>query len=260
MKELIVFDLDGTLAESKHPIDVEIVELLNTLLSVVRVAVISGGDWPQFQQQLLAPLSDDAQLSNLSLLPTCGAKFYTYSSSWAQAYSENFTAGENQKIIASLQQVIEVSGLLAETVWGERIEDRGSQITLSALGQQAPLEAKKAWDPDFVKRASMAALLGALIPEFTVRLGGTTSIDVTRRGVDKAYGLKKLSAFLGIALSKMIFVGDALFPGGNDYPVKELGVASIRVRDPDETKRVIEAIALCLDPVPVCAGGERFGD
>ena len=260
MKELIVFDLDGTLAESKHPIDVEMVELLKTLLSVVRVAVISGGDWPQFQEQLLAPLSDGAQLANLSLLPTCGAKFYTYSSSWTQAYSEDFSAEENRKITASLERVVQASGLLAETVWGERIEDRGSQITLSALGQQAPLEAKKAWDPDFVKRANMAALIEALIPEFTVRLGGTTSIDVTRRGVDKAYGLKKLSAVLGIALSGMIFVGDALFPGGNDYPAKELGVASIRVRDPDETKRVIEAIAVCLDPKPGRAGGERFGN
>jgi len=43
----------------------------------------------------------------------------------------------------------------------------------------------------------------------------------------------------------MIFVGDALFPGGNDYPAKEAGVVSIQVRDPNETKRVIEAIVAC---------------
>jgi len=249
MKELIVFDLDGTLAASKLAIDAEMAGLLNRLLAVVRVAVISGGDWPQFEQQLLSGLPADAQLSNLSILPTCGTKFYEYSSSWTQRYSETFSGDETRKIIASLEQVVQTSGLSAETVWGERIEDRGSQVTLSALGQQAPLEAKKGWDPDHVKRRNMTALLETLIPEFTVRLGGTTSIDVTKPGIDKAYGLRKLRDVLGIALPGMIFVGDALFPGGNDYPAKELGVTSIRVRDPDETKRVIEAVTACLDPV-----------
>ena len=46
----------------------------------------------------------------------------------------------------------------------------------------------------------------------------------------------------------MLFVGDALFPGGNDSPVKRTGIKTIQVRDVDETKRVIEAIVACLDP------------
>ena len=48
----------------------------------------------------------------------------------------------------------------------------------------------------------------------------------------------------------MIFVGDALFPGGNDYPAKEAGVLSIQVRDPNESKRVIETIIACLGGGP----------
>ena len=124
-----------------------------------------------------------------------------------------------------------------------------SQITLSALGQQAPLEAKKGWDPDFTKRKTMQIRLESLIPEFTVRLGGTTSIDVTKHGIDKAYGINKLRTTLGIAIEEMIFVGDALFPGWNDYPAKEAGVVSIQVRDPDESKRVIETILACMGVV-----------
>jgi phosphomannomutase len=85
-----------------------------------------------------------------------------------------------------------------------------------------------------------------LIPEFSVHLGGSTSIDVTKPGIDKAYGIGKLRDVLGIAIKEMIFVGDAIFPGGNDYPAKQAGVVSIEVRDPDETKRVIEAIIACL--------------
>ena len=247
MKKLIVFDLDGTLAESKSPLDAEMATLLSALLDIVKVAVISGGNWPQFQQQLLSNLPDDGRLKNLSILPTCGTKFYQYKSSWEILYSEDFTDQQKEKIISSLQKAIELSGFKPEQVWGELIEDRGSQITFSALGQQAPLEEKKKWDPDFAKRKKMKALLDTLIPEFSVRLGGATSVDVTKPGIDKGYGIRKLRDVLGVAIVEMIFIGDALFPGGNDYPAKEAGALSIQVRDPDETKRVIEAIAACLD-------------
>ena len=133
------------------------------------------------------------------------------------------------------------------------MEDRGSQITFSALGQQAPLEAKRTWDPDFAKRQAIKAVLDQRIPEFSIRLGGTTSIDITKSGIDKAYGIRKLRELLGIQISEMLFVGDAIFPGGNDYPAKEAGVECIQVRDPDESKRVIEAVLACMRRVPTPA-------
>jgi phosphomannomutase len=246
MKKLVVFDLDGTLAPSKSSIDVEMAALINKLLGFIKVAVISGGDWSQFQKQVLAHLANDERLQNLSLLPTCGTQFYQYETGWEKIYSEDFTSAQKEKIISSLKQAIEQAGVKAERVWGEVIQDRGSQITFSGLGQQAPLEEKNKWDPDFTKRKKMKAILDTLIPEFSVRLGGATSIDVTRPGIDKAYGIRKLRDILGIAIEEMIFIGDALFPGGNDYPAEQAGVVSIRVRDPDETKRVIETIIACL--------------
>ena len=246
MKKLIVFDLDGTLAESKASLDAEMAILFNALLRIVKVAVISGGDWPQFEKQVLSNLPHDDHLKNLSLLPTCGTKFYRYTADWKKIYSEDFTAEEKEKIISSLKQAIGASGFKVEKVWGETIEDRGSQITFSALGQQAPLEEKKKWDPDFIKRKKIKTLLEKLIPEFSVRLGGATSIDVTKPGIDKAYGIRKLRDILSIGIKEMIFIGDALFPGGNDYPAEEAGVVSIRVRDPNESKRVIETIIACL--------------
>jgi phosphomannomutase len=247
MKRLIVFDLDGTLAESKQSIDAEMAGLLNTLLLVVEVAVISGGAWRQFENQVLANLSHDDRLKNLSLLPTCGTKFYKYDTDWVELYSEDFTEVEKKKIIVSLWQAMEASDCEVQKAWGEVVEDRGSQITFSALGQQAPIEEKKKWDPDFSKRKKMKWLLDQFVPEFSVRLGGTTSIDVTKHGIDKAYGIQKLRNVLHIAIPEMIFIGDAVFPGGNDYPAKEAGALSIEVRDPHETKRVIEAITACLD-------------
>jgi phosphomannomutase len=246
MKKLVVFDLDGTLAQSKSSLDDEMSALFSKLLGTVKVAVISGGNWPQFQKQVLCHLSNGECLKNLSLLPTCGTQFYKYEEGWTKLYAENFTSEEKRKIISSLKKAIEQSGLKAKKVWGEVIEDRGSQITFSALGQQAPLEEKKKWDPDFAKRKKMKAILDPLIPEFSVQLGGSTSIDVTKPGIDKAYGIRKLRDVLGIAIEEMFFIGDALFPGGNDYPAEEAGVVSIRVKDPHETKRVIETIIACL--------------
>ena len=246
MKELIAFDLDGTLAASKASIDAEMAQLLASLLPIVQVAIISGGAWRQFQEQVLAHLPHDECLKNLSLLPTCGTKFYRYESAWQQLYSEDFTAAQKGKIVASLHQVSGSLGCQVARVWGEVIEDRGSQITFSALGQQAPLEEKSKWDPDFTKRRKMQAALDTLIPEFSVRLGGATSIDVTQHGIDKAYGIRKLRDVLHIAIEKMIYIGDAVFPGGNDYPAKEAGALCIAVKDPHETKRVIEAIAACV--------------
>jgi phosphomannomutase len=246
MKKLIVFDLDGTLAQSKSSIDAEMAALLNELLGVIKVAVISGGNWPQFQKQVLSHLANDVLLKNLSLLPTCGTQFYKYENGWDKLYAEDFTGEQKKTIVSALKQAIEQSGLKAERVWGEVIEDRGSQITFSALGQEAPLEEKVKWDPDFTKRQKMKAILDTSIPEFSVRLGGATSIDVTKPGIDKAYGIRKLRDILGIAIGEMIFAGDALFPGGNDYPAEQAGADSIRVKNPHETKRVIETIIACL--------------
>jgi HAD superfamily hydrolase (TIGR01484 family) len=142
VKKLIVFDLDGTLAESKAAIDDEMSGLLHELLGTVKVAVISGGDWPQFEKQVVSHLPHDERLTGLSLLPTCGTKFFQYEKVWNKIYSEDFTADEKQKIITSLTEAFQKSGFKVEKVWGEAIEDRGSQITLSALGQEARWQRK----------------------------------------------------------------------------------------------------------------------
>jgi len=245
MKKLIVFDLDGTLAESKASLDAEMVTLFNRLLETVKVAIISGGDWPQFEKQVLSHLDSDKRLKKLSILPTCGTKFYQYNKGWKELYAENFSADEKNKIIDSLNDAIKAAGTKVEKTWGKQIEDRGSQITFSALGQKAPLNVKKLWDPKFTKRKKIKAILDKTLPEFSEQMGGATSIDITKPGIDKAYGIRKLKEILDIKISEMLFIGDALFEGGNDYPARITGADCIQVRDPDETKRVIEAIIAC---------------
>jgi phosphomannomutase len=246
VKTLIVFDLDGTLAKSKSALDDEMAGLLGRLLAVVKVAIISGGDFPQFEAQVLSHLPPSSNLANLSILPTSGTKFFQYRAGWQKLYSDDLTGDEKTKIENALESAVAQSGFQPAQSWGERIEDRGTQITYSALGQEAPLEEKSKWDPDFTKRQQIKAILDKTLPEFSVRLGGTTSIDVTRPGIDKAYGIRKLRDVLQVPIAQMLFVGDAIFPGGNDYPALEAGAESIQVRDPDETKAVVKTIIACL--------------
>lgn len=242
MKELVAFDLDGTLAPSKSPIDAEMGALLQRLLALVRVAIISGGDFPQFKKQVVDNIPAGSDFTNLSLLPTTGTKFYTYDGDWKALYSEDLTADEKTSIEQAIEKAVAASGFQPQQSWGQRVEDRGTQITYSALGQQAPLSEKERWDPDFEKRQKIKALLDPMLPQFSIRLGGTTSIDVTRAGIDKGYAIRKLRDVLGVAIERMLFIGDAIFPGGNDYAAFQAGAPSIKVRDPEETKRVVETI------------------
>lgn len=208
------------------------------------MAVISGGDWPQFDKQVASRLPPRADLPRLWLMPTTGTKLYVHrGEDWETV--ELFGAEQRDWIFAAFDAALEATGFMPEETWGERIEDRGSQITFSALGQQAPIHAKEVWDPDFAKRRIIQADLRRRLPGLSINMGGATSIDITREGVDKGYGLKKLNEASGIALEAMLFIGDAIFPGENDYPAKDLGLDTVRVRDPQETRAVVEAIVAC---------------
>ena len=146
MKSLIIFDLDGTLAESKSALDAEMAALLGRLLRVVKVAIISGGAWPQYEEQVLSNLPSGDILKKLSLLPTCGTKFYRFDGAWRSLYSEDFSADEKLSIVSALNRALDLSGLRAEKHWGDVIEDRGSQITFSAMGQE-PRSTKRKMGP-----------------------------------------------------------------------------------------------------------------
>ena len=246
MKELVAFDLDGTLAESKQPLQEPMGEALANLLDVAHVAVISGGDWPQFEKQVASRLPERADRTKLWLMPTTGTKLYRFDGEWRAVYAELFEDDEKQKILKAFDESLEATGFVPEKTWGERIEDRGSQITFSALGQEAPIDAKHSWDPDFAKRKVIQADLQKRLPGLSINMGGATSIDITREGVDKAYGLKKLNEASGIAVDKMMFIGDAIFPGGNDYPAEQLGLDVVKVKNVDGTLAAIAGIVACL--------------
>ncbi len=178
-------------------------------------------------------------------MPTSGTKYFRFderSLTWVMQYSEDLAPQERAEIIDILTAGAKALGLWETNPDGDIIEDRGSQITLSALGQQAPAKKKYAWDPDGAKKESLRDYAAQRLPHLAVHVGGTTSVDVTQAGIDKAYGMHKLMKILELNCDDILFFGDKLDEGGNDHPVKAMGIDTIAVNDAEETARALEAI------------------
>jgi HAD superfamily hydrolase (TIGR01484 family) len=244
MKKVIVFDLDGTLAASKQSLDSETSDLLYDLLYVKNVGIVSGGGFAQFQKQVLDKIKfDKDRFKNLFIFPTKGAMMYVFDGKdWKQTYQKLLSDEQKEKIKNAFEKVIKEVDFLPKKTYGKILEDRKTQFTFSALGQDAPFELKKVWDVDLIKRKKMRDLLINYLPEFEVEIGGSTSIDITEKNVDKAYALEQLCKYEHIGIDEILYIGDALFPGGNDSSVLKTGVDTIRVKDYNETKDVIRKI------------------
>ncbi len=250
-KKLIAFDLDGTLAPSKSHFHERMVNMFDRLLEKYQVCVISGGKYELFQRQFLTQITKDPDLlKRLHLMPTSGTRYYRYEGNgWVEKYAENFTNSDKHKIIRALEEGLAESGYKAEKTYGETIEDRDSQITLSILGQEIVAELgdegvkiKEAWDPDASKKHKIRDIVAPKIPEFEVRAAGATSIDVTKPGIDKAYGMTKLMESTGLKKEDILFLGDRIEPGGNDYAVEEFGIECIKVRNWQDTAYAVEGM------------------
>lgn len=241
-KALVVFDLDGTLTESKAKMDREMASLLRALLLRKKVAVIGGGRYEQFRAQFVEQMrAPTPLLRGLFLFPTSSTSFYRYRRGWRKVYAHDLPPRTKKDIYAAFENVFGRIGYAHPgRVYGEIIEDRGTQITFSALGQRAPVREKKLWNKKYnAARLKMRNMLQRLLASLEVRTGGLTSIDVTRRGIDKAYGIRQIERQLHIPRRDMVFVGDAIYPGGNDYAVVKAGVDYMKVSGPGETKKFI---------------------
>ena len=128
-------------------------ECFSALTSLIDVAVITGGKYALLKSQVVERLTGQANRSHLHLMPTSGTRYYRWGGSdWAPVFAHDLSADDRAKAYESLERNAREQGIWLTHVWGERIEDRGSQITFSALGQFAPIEEKRRWDPDDTKK------------------------------------------------------------------------------------------------------------
>ncbi|MDE1874709.1 MAG: HAD-IIB family hydrolase [Patescibacteria group bacterium] len=252
MKSAYIFDLDGTLAESKQPMDDEMAGIVSQLLSRSKVAIISGGSYDQMYRSAVSRLPSGARLENLYLFPVSASAFYKYSgeagaasgalaarNGWQEVYADRLPEADKAKIRSVILDAEAKLGFAIAKTYGDKIEDRGSQMTYSALGQSAPIEVKRAWDPDQEKRRAIVDLAAPFLTGYNLGIGGMTSIDVTRGGTDKGYGVRQIAKALTLPIESMMFIGDALDPGGNDYPARATGIECYEVKSVADTKAFI---------------------
>lgn len=247
----IVFDLDGTLAESKQRMSADMGEAVSDLLKKIPVAVMSGAGFPQFEKQFFPALPLGVKLDNLYIFPDNAAQCFVHrGGAWHAQYDNAFSTMEREKILKALNEALKETGMaeVPVRVWGERIEDRGAEIVFSALGQEAPPEAKKQWAAAHSEdRKALRDALARRLPEFSEGTNGSTSIDITRKGIDKAYGVRRFSELTQISVAEMVYVGDALEEGGNDSVVKQTGIHTHEVFGPEETAAFIREV---VDKLP----------
>jgi len=242
--KLVIFDLDDTLAASKCPIAADMVEMLHRLLETRYVAVISGGKWEQFRRQFVGHVSPHLY-PYLIIAPVSGGQVYRWRNETWQVVHETSIGVSFQQVVDAFEAAFEATGFERPTqLWGPVFEDRGCQITYSALGQQAPHQEKKIWDPNFLKRKPLIEELRLHLPDhLAIRAGGSTSIDVS--GFEKDYGIHQLVLQMKnheIYEDDVLFIGDAIFPGGNDYAVTRTNVRYIETNNLEHTKELILAI------------------
>lgn len=245
MKKMIAFDLDDTLNVAKTPLTSEMVDLFGRLLDHYQVCVISGQKYEEFQRQIITPLGAQPldRLKNLHLMVAQGTQYYTFDGAeWKLVYSFPLTDQQISAIDNALETAARELGLWTENPIGEINENRISQVTFSALGQAAGTEEKYAWDPDHKKREKIAARAKELAPEFDYEIAGTTSINVFVPGTNKTFGMNKLMEYVDLDKDGILYFGDMVQPGGNDYPVVEMGIDTIAVEKWQDTAYALRGI------------------
>ena len=251
MKKVLSFDIDQTLNIAKTPIPDEIADLLIRCLNHFEIAPISGQKFDQFLIQIVNRLVDrgatPAQLEHLHLFVAQGTQYYRYHTDkeWEQVYNYPLTDEQVAKITNALETAAKELGLWEEDKLAEGdeiIENRLSQVTFSALGQKAGTKEKYAWDPDTTKRQKIVARCKELAPEFDYEIGGTTSINAITPGMNKEFGMTHLLEELKVNKDEVLYFGDMTQPGGNDYPVVQMGIDTITVRSHEDTAYALRGI------------------
>ena len=218
-------------------------ERLAKLLERMPVAIISGAGFDRIQKDFLSVLDHSHQVSQLYVFPNSAAQALRWIDGWHEIYNITLSIEERSKIRAAISAAaIELPVIRDANVYGDQIADREAQIAFTVVGLDAPQEYKREWDPDAGKRRIIRDYLMPLLPEFEIRTGGASTIDITRKDINKGYGVLWLAKELACEPHEMLYVGDALYEGGNDAAVIPTGIQTRQVSGPSETEQVIDEL------------------
>ena len=241
-KKVIIADVDDTICDSCQTISPDMAGQISRMIQQgYEFAFISGTKSEDLQKMISSRVKEKHHL-----LATTGTNYTIVEGDAVNMiYNNSFKHEEKKEIITALKKLISHHNINSLTTEEDQLQDRESQITLSAIGRHAPSELKAAYDPDGAKRKEWVDFLKNHLDEneYDIRIGGTTSIDVTRKGLDKEWGIKTFAQHHNITLDSILFFGDKIHPGGNDFPATKI-VDCISVKSPKDTLQQLRSIEL----------------
>lgn len=237
----VVFDMDDTLAESFTPPTDEILGKLVKLSERIPVAIMSGAAFERMERDILKRIPHEPTDATFFVFSDSAAQCHIWKSDrWYEKYTFPLSPEERTVIQNALREAIVESGAYDGSANTPRILDRPTSVAFAALAQGASQDDKRAWDPTGEKRHKLVTILRDKLPDYEVLIGGKTTVDVTRLGITKAYGVEWLAKELGLKASSMLFIGDGFYPGGNDAAVIPTGIRTRMITSPRETEEVID--------------------
>lgn len=228
MKEYkhLFFDMDQTVAPSRQPILPEMYELLESLPH--DIIIVSG----QEVEKILW------QSNNLPAYTLGQNGNHAIDLKNDELWNVPLDSEHKAEIFAHIEKIVTILDHDLNHDWSP-IEDRGAQITFSPIGNTAPVEHKKVYDPDRKKRDDMLARIPFDSKDLVVKIGGSTSFDYIHKDRHKGTNVQKLIDLMGWNKDEAIYFGDGLFPGGNDEAV--IGVIeTVFVEDHLDTYRKLK--------------------
>ena len=237
-KKIIIADVDETICESCQEVSTQIAERINSLIKKsYHFAFISGTPTNELQRMISSKLTEEHHL-----LGNTGTHYQLINSKESTIYQETLADEEKKEITEAFNKLIEEFNIQSLTTKEDQLQDRGSQITLSAIGRNAPSELKAKYDPNGEKRKVWVNFLKNILGEkYEIKFGGTTSIDITKKGLDKEWGIRRFAQHHGFDLNEIIFFGDKIYPGGNDYPASKI-VDCVSVKNPEDCLRKLNQL------------------
>lgn len=219
----LFFDMDQTIAPARQPILPEMYDFLHQLPH--DIIIVSGQEVSKIGWQ-----SNDLPSFTLGQNGN-HATDVANNELWNVPLDERHRA----EIMKHIEEIIAILDHDLNHEWNP-IEDRGSQITFSPIGNTAPVEHKMSYDPDRRRRESLMAQVPFISEELVVKIGGSTSLDYIHKDRHKGANVQKLIDLMGWNNGECIYFGDGLYPGGNDEAV--IGVIeTVAVDDHLDTHR-----------------------
>ncbi len=238
-KKIIIADVDETICESCQQISPEMAEQINRMTaSGYTFAFISGTKAEDLQNMISSRVNETHHL-----LATTGTKYVLMEKeNHSIVYNCSLSPNEKEEILLALDKLIHQYQIISLTTKEDQVQDRDSQITLSAIGRHASSELKGKYDPDGSKRQVWIGFLKGLLGEkYDFKIGGTTSLDITQKGLDKEWGIRKFLKHHNLNSENVLFIGDKIYPGGNDYPATKV-VDCLAVKSPKDTLEKLRVI------------------